>query len=137
MSEPQSAVNCPKCGQGAYYVQHNGGFVWVDELGPPWPKHPCFDCEVSREIHRQLTRGSGRASTQIVSNVTAKDRMMKCEFCGAIVRPSRCSQHVERVHKAPKSSAALAGVRRFDSRLAGANPPALDGLGRRQCERND
>jgi hypothetical protein len=24
-------------------VEYNGGCVWLDELGPPWPKHPCFD----------------------------------------------------------------------------------------------
>lgn len=34
--------NCPKCGKSAFYVTHNGGFFWVDTLGPPWPKHPCF-----------------------------------------------------------------------------------------------
>jgi len=26
-----------------YFVRHNGGSVWFDELGPPWPKHGCFD----------------------------------------------------------------------------------------------
>ena len=41
--ERTRAITCPKCHQIAYYVQHNGGFAWFDELGPPWPKHPCFD----------------------------------------------------------------------------------------------
>ena len=34
---------CPKCNAECYYVEHNGGSVWLDALGPPWPKHPCFD----------------------------------------------------------------------------------------------
>jgi hypothetical protein len=24
-------------------VRHNGGSVWFDELGWPWPKHPCYE----------------------------------------------------------------------------------------------
>jgi hypothetical protein len=36
-------TSCPKCGQSVFFIRHNGGSVWVDELGPPWPKHPCFD----------------------------------------------------------------------------------------------
>jgi hypothetical protein len=39
---------CPKCKRMAYYIEHNGGFFWADELGQPWPKHPCFDIEASR-----------------------------------------------------------------------------------------
>src|SRR5262249_32213438 len=33
---------CPKCGAPVYFVRHNGGSVWFDSLGPPWPKHHCF-----------------------------------------------------------------------------------------------
>lgn len=34
---------CPKCGSSVFFVRHNGGSVWFDELGPPWEKHACFD----------------------------------------------------------------------------------------------
>ena len=34
---------CPKCGADVFFIRHNGGSVWVDELGWPWPKHGCFD----------------------------------------------------------------------------------------------
>lgn len=37
--------NCPICHRRAFFIRHNGGSVWVDELGWPWPKHPCFDHE--------------------------------------------------------------------------------------------
>ena len=34
---------CPECGKDVFFIRHNGGSVWVDELGWPWPKHGCFD----------------------------------------------------------------------------------------------
>lgn len=37
------ATRCPVCLQSVYFVRHNGGSVWFDELGWPWPKHACFD----------------------------------------------------------------------------------------------
>ena len=33
---------CPRCKKFVYFIRHNGGSVWVDELGWPWPKHSCF-----------------------------------------------------------------------------------------------
>lgn len=35
---------CPVCGASVYFYQSpSGGRVFFDELGPPWPKHPCTD----------------------------------------------------------------------------------------------
>ena len=36
-------TTCPECGASVYFVRHNGGSVWLDELGSPWPKHGCFN----------------------------------------------------------------------------------------------
>jgi hypothetical protein len=36
-------THCPECGADVYFIRHNGGSVWVEELGWPWPKHACFD----------------------------------------------------------------------------------------------
>lgn len=37
-------ASCPICGaQVFFYMSPNGGRVFFDELGPPWPKHPCTD----------------------------------------------------------------------------------------------
>lgn len=38
-------TKCPKCGEAVFLIRHNGGSVWVDDLGCPWPKHACFDSE--------------------------------------------------------------------------------------------
>src|SRR5260370_36033739 len=36
-------TRCPNCGASVFFVRHNGGSVWFDSLGKPWPKHACFD----------------------------------------------------------------------------------------------
>ena len=37
-------AKCPVCGAAVFFYQApNGGRVFFDELGPPWPKHPCTD----------------------------------------------------------------------------------------------
>lgn len=36
-------TTCPECGASVFFIRHNGGSVWVDALGWPWPKHGCFD----------------------------------------------------------------------------------------------
>lgn len=37
-------IACPICGDAVFFYQSEyGGRVFFDELGPPWPKHPCTD----------------------------------------------------------------------------------------------
>ncbi|MEH0927022.1 hypothetical protein [Micromonospora sp. CPCC 205558] len=37
-------ARCPLCGAPVYfYANEHGSRVFFDELGPPWPKHPCTD----------------------------------------------------------------------------------------------
>lgn len=37
-------ARCPACGASVFFYQSPaGGRVFFDELGPPWPKHPCTD----------------------------------------------------------------------------------------------
>lgn len=37
-------ASCPACGESVFFYQSpSGGRVFFDELGPPWPKHPCTD----------------------------------------------------------------------------------------------
>lgn len=43
-------ARCPGCGCAVYFYQSPyGGRVFFDELGPPWPKHPCTDNPVVRQ----------------------------------------------------------------------------------------
>ena len=37
-------ADCPVCGAPVFFYQNaSGSRVFFDELGPPWPKHPCTD----------------------------------------------------------------------------------------------
>lgn len=42
-------ARCPVCGESVFFYQSSaGGRVFFDELGPPWPKHPCTDKPAAR-----------------------------------------------------------------------------------------
>ena len=42
-------ASCPVCGASVFFYQSPfGGRVFFDELGPPWPKHPCTDNPTTR-----------------------------------------------------------------------------------------
>jgi hypothetical protein len=46
-------ATCPVCGDGVYfYANQFGSRVYFDELGPPWPKHPCTDNPRVRSVFR-------------------------------------------------------------------------------------
>jgi hypothetical protein len=45
---------CPVCGAEVYFVRHNGGSVWFDDLGQPWPKHACFEEQNSSTHLREV-----------------------------------------------------------------------------------
>ena len=52
-------ARCPVCGADVYFYQSPyGGRVFFDELGPPWPKHPCTDNAVVRHY---FSSAEGRA----------------------------------------------------------------------------
>jgi hypothetical protein len=67
-------TNCPRCGCSVFFIRHNGGSVWVDELGWPWPKHACFDNEASREYGR-LVGLSTRFATPTAGVVTSVESL--------------------------------------------------------------
>lgn len=53
---------CPVCGAQVFFYQNDfGSRVYFDDLGPPWPKHPCTDNEPVR------TEGLGQRPKVIVS----------------------------------------------------------------------
>ena len=49
-------TSCPYCRASVYFVRHNGGSVWFNDLGWPWPKHACFyDDPNDAQFLRHLT----------------------------------------------------------------------------------
>lgn len=46
---------CPCCGESVFYYQSPyGGRVFFDDLGPPWPKHPCTSGDITQTVARKL-----------------------------------------------------------------------------------
>lgn len=41
-------TSCPMCKKEVWFVEHNGGKVYFDELGDPWPKHGCMDTQTGQ-----------------------------------------------------------------------------------------
>jgi hypothetical protein len=70
-------TTCPECGAQVFFVRHNGGSVWLDALGWPWPKHGCFDYDSPSE--RKLwdwVRAHGKhynSQIGIISSVTQRE----------------------------------------------------------------
>lgn len=53
-------AKCPECGADVFYYQNEfGSRVYFDELGPPWPKHPCTDVPRPR-VPEHLSGARGR-----------------------------------------------------------------------------
>lgn len=57
-------ASCPVCGfKVFFYKSPQGGRVFFDELGPPWPKHPCTDN--GREVRQIELRNLTKIETPI------------------------------------------------------------------------
>jgi len=46
--------SCPTCKQRVFFIRHNGGSLWVEELGWPWPKHEHFAGSNSEDLYAQI-----------------------------------------------------------------------------------
>lgn len=47
--------HCPVCGVRVFFYRSPyGGSVYFDELGPPWPKHPCTDRSLNPIVHQSF-----------------------------------------------------------------------------------
>jgi hypothetical protein len=82
-------TSCPICGAEVFFVRHNGGSVWFDELGPPWPKHACFDDEYSASRLRTTLREESRETPNPVFGVVIETEVKEPGKNGRIV--VRCS----------------------------------------------
>jgi hypothetical protein len=64
---------CPRCESMVYFIRHNDGSLWVDELGWPWPKHACFadasgdrsSLQILVDKSRQLNASEGGIVTRV------------------------------------------------------------------------
>lgn len=64
-------AQCPVCGAAVYFWSNaSGSRVYFDEMGPPWPKHPCTDARLS----------AGPSSTNPVASYGARSAPEQSAF---------------------------------------------------------
>jgi hypothetical protein len=80
---------CPKCGCAVYFIRYNGGCVWVDELGIPWPKHECF-----LDNEKGIAEIFPSISTSCVGTVSD---ILKPDWKGRTVLNVSCTSYLGRV----------------------------------------
>ncbi|MFI7604672.1 hypothetical protein ACIBTV_06065 [Micromonospora sp. NPDC049366] len=80
-------ARCPVCGASVfYYSNEHGSRVFFDEVGPPWPKHPCTDNSAYRErspispgrsapARYSLLKGRSLAQRSAFLDATANSRL--------------------------------------------------------------
>lgn len=62
---------CPVCGASVFYYQNKSGSrVFFDDLGWPWPKHPCTDNPVSQSSRIKRPRATTRRVAGSFANPT-------------------------------------------------------------------
>ena len=71
-----SPTSCPSCGASVYFVRHNGGSVWFDDLGHPWPKHACFDNDISVRLQTTYSNESQK-SKQLLFGVIVETLVLE------------------------------------------------------------
>lgn len=100
---------CPICGDQVFFVRHNGGSVWFDELGPPWPKHACFDeGYTGRALRTVLERDNLEDTHKDFGIVTETEVIIPCER-GRIVIVCSNGLRIENVYDTNWDLVALAG----------------------------
>lgn len=45
------STRCPECQAKVFFIRHNGGSLWVEELGWPWPKHEHFGDDDGQRVY--------------------------------------------------------------------------------------
>lgn len=64
-------AHCPVCGAPVFFYESEyGGRVFFDELGPPWPKHPCTDHGTDKRRPQMRTEVARATPASIISAVS-------------------------------------------------------------------
>ena len=85
-------TNCTYCGKTVYYVEHNDGKVFFDELGWPWPIHDCRG--LRGEASRQRLKFSN-------ISLTAAQQPVLCKIKSWIKRDEHFFAHLETMESIP------------------------------------
>lgn len=112
------ASQCPKCAKPVFFIRHNGGSVWLDELGWPWPKHGCFDQphEAAYVFKAWTAKSSGLTNPRMAMITRIRDDL---DFGDPIIEirfpdSSRASLILRRTHDTSSLLGALVAVSQED-----------------------
>jgi hypothetical protein len=73
-------AHCPVCGAEVYFFRsENGGSVYFDDLGWPWPKHPCTD-SARDPGNRRTSATSPSAPARVTSDEGKEDDWIAFEI---------------------------------------------------------
>lgn len=87
-------AKCPVCGDRVYYYQNAAGSrVYFDELGPPWPKHPCTDRAQSQKAELKLYAERPRSRKRGLSLELVEAAHITGVFNERYFRPDGYSDH--------------------------------------------
>lgn len=77
-------TKCPNCNNPVFFVRHNGGSVWLDELGPPWPIHGCFEGNRHARRLTDLLRRVQRPARDVVFGIIREARERRDRFSAGL-----------------------------------------------------
>ncbi|SFO95689.1 hypothetical protein SAMN04488060_0962 [Qipengyuania nanhaisediminis] len=73
---------CPVCGASVFYYQNSfGSRVFFDDLGWPWPKHPCTDNPIaqSAKVKRLKKRKARKGASAFAANIYELANANECD----------------------------------------------------------
>lgn len=73
---------CPVCGAPVFFYQSPfGGRVFFDELGPPWPKHPCTDNGTPPKVYTSTKSSSQKLPSAFLPRDAWRPLIAKSSQC--------------------------------------------------------
>lgn len=101
---------CPHgCGADVFFVRHNGGSVWFDELGKPWPKHKCFGDDLYGLELRQALVAEHHANSVPLFGVVIEARITPSGHSGSVVVKCSNGTLIDQEIITPRALASLVG----------------------------
>lgn len=73
-------AQCPVCGAAVFFYQNSlGSRVYFDQLGPPWPKHPCTNILRAQTPGTAIQRPAARGRGERIELIGAARQVRKYE----------------------------------------------------------
>lgn len=78
-------ATCPVCYEPVFFIRHNGGCLWVDSLGHPWPKHACMD-EDQTKIYEVFVSQADDVRSPLLGIIISTENIPRSKFIEFTIR---------------------------------------------------